>query len=132
MNIRKDAKMTDVVPVLNNHSQQVGEQVYNIGREQTRAQYVNATASMEGSSSQLPAESAGVHDQIRRKEREEEDQRFAQDRADDILNRDKKRKNQTLSSQTRVKSDQRDFFQKLISNDPGLEIHQKTRKKFPG
>ena len=132
MNIRKDAKMTDVVPILNNHSQRVGEQVYNIGREQTRAQYVNATAAMEGSSSQLPAVSAGVNDQIRRREREEEDQRFAQDRADDILNRDKQRKNQTLSSQTRVKSDQRDFFQKLISNDPGLEIHQKTRKKFPG
>ena len=132
MNIRKNAKMTDVVPVLNNHSQQVGEEVYNIGNYQTRAEYVNATAAMEGSSSQLPAASAGEQVQARRRERELEDERFAQQKADDILSRDKQRKNQTLSSQTRVKSGQREFFQKLIRNDPDLEIYQKTSKKFPG
>ena len=132
MNIRKDARMTEAVPVLNNHSQAVGEQVYNIGSYTTRAQYVNATAAMEGSSQLPAAANAGVHDEARRLEREQEDQRFAQEMAEDILKRDKRRKNETLSSQTRVKSGQREFFQKLICNDADLEIHQKTRNKFPG
>ena len=104
---------------------------YNIGSYMTRAQYVNATAAMEGS--QLPAAAnAGVHDEARRLEREQEDQRFAKERAEDILKRDQRRKKQTLSSQTRVKSGQREFFQQLICNDADLEIHQKTRNKFPG
>ena len=62
----------------------------------------------------------------------EEDENFAMERAEGILVRDKKRRNQTLSSQTNLKSTQREFFQKLISNDDQLEIYGVTKKKFPG
>ena len=68
MNIRKNAKMTDQVAVLNNHSDAVGEASYNLTDYACRAQYVNAIAAAEGSSSQLPA--AGVGDQTRRQERQ--------------------------------------------------------------
>ena len=129
MNIRKNARMTDKVAVLNNHSDAVGEASYNLADFSCRAQYVNAVAAAEGSSSQLPAASG---DQTRRKEREEEDRRFAKEEADKVLNRDKQRKKDTLSSQTRVKRDHREFLQKLITDGTDLEIHNKTRKKFPG
>ena len=134
MNIRKNQKMTDQVAVLNNHSDAVGAAVYNIGDFHDRAQYVNAIAAVEGSSSQLPAASASASDTVktRRQKREEEDQNFAKERADNILNRDKQRRNVSLSSQTRVKPDHREYYQKLISAGTDLEIHKKTRKKFPG
>ena len=130
MNIRKNAKMTDQVAVLNNHSDAVGEASYNLTDYACRAQYVNAIAAAEGSSSQLPA--AGVGDQTRRQERQEEDERFAKEQADNILNRDKQRRKDALSSQTRMKPDHREFYQKLISNGKDLEIYNKTRRKFPG
>lgn len=132
MNIRKNQKMTDQVDVLNNHSDAVGAAVYNIGDYQARAQYVNAIAAVEGSSSQLPTASASDTVKTRRQKREEEDQNFAKERADNILKRDKQRRNVSLSSQTRVKPDHREYYQKLISAGTDLEIHQKTRKKFPG
>ena len=129
MNIRKSSRMTEHVAVLNNHSDAVGEASYNLADYTCRAQYVNAIASSEGSS-QLPA--AAVGDETRRQEREEEDQRFAKERANIILNRDKQRRNNALSSQTRVKRDHREFFQKLITAGTDLEVHKKTRQKFPG
>ena len=122
--------MTDQVAVLNNHSDAVGLAVYNIGDYQARSQYVNAVAAAEGSSSQLPA--AAVRDENRRQEREVEDQKFAKENADNILSRDKKRRNNALSSQNRVMPDHREFFQKLITNGTDLEIYKKTRQKFPG
>ena len=130
MNLRTDPEMTAQVDLLNNHSDAVGEAVYNIGSYQTRAEFVNAQAAAEGSSSQQP-EASGV-DMNRRKMREEEDERKKMERARDILNRDKRRRNETLSSQMRLKPDQRMFLQKLISENHELEIHEATRKKFPG
>ena len=65
--------MTEQVDVLNNHSDAVGEASYNLADYTCRAQYVNAVAASEGSS-QLPA--AGVGDETRRRERDEEDQRL--------------------------------------------------------
>ena len=129
MTIRKNTKMTDQVEVLNNHSDAVGEAVYNIGDYQSRAQFVNAVAAAEGSS-QLPA--ASIEHEARRQEREKEDESFAQKRADIILKRDKKRRNEALSSQTRVKPLHREFLQRLITENKDLEIHNKTQKKFPG
>ncbi len=122
--------MTDQVAVLNNHSEAVGAAVYNIGDYQCRAQYVNAMAAVEGSSSQLPA--AAVRDENRRREREEEDQKLAKEMAENILNRDKMRRNNVLSSKNRVKPVDREFFQELITNGTNLEINKNTRKKFPG
>ena len=129
MNIRKNSRMTDQVAVLNNHSDAVGEASYNLADYTCRAQFVNAIAAAEGSS-QVPASEVGV--ETRRREREEEDQRFAKERANLILNRDKLRRNDALHSQTRLKRDHREFFQKLITAGTNLEVHQKTRKKFPG
>ena len=132
MNLRKNEKMTEEVAVLNNHSDAVGAAVYNIGDYQTRAQYVNAIAAAEGSSSQNPMTSTSVTDMTRRQQREEEDQKFAKERAENILSRDKQRRNVKLSSQTRVKPAQREFYQRLITAGTDLEVHKKTMKKFPG
>ena len=130
MTIRSDPQMTAQIDVLNNHSNAVGEASYNIGDYQTRAEFVNAIAAVEGSSSQLP-DAIGVNRERRRK-REEEDDVFARERAEDILKRDKKRRKETLSAQMRVKPSQRDFLQTLITENFNLEIHKSTRKKFPG
>lgn len=130
MNIRTDPEMTAQVDLLNNHSNAVGEAVYNIGSYQTRAEFVNAQAVAEGSSSQLP-EASGV-DSDRRKMREEEDDRKKMMKAQEILKRDKQRRNDTLSSQMKLKPSQREFLQKLISENSNLEIYEATRKKFPG
>ena len=124
--------MTDQVAVLNNHSDAVGAAVYNIGDYQSRAQYVNAIAAVEGTASQLPTPSASNTVMTRRRQREEEDQKFAKEKAENILRRDKERKNVKLSSQFRVKPDHREYYQKLITGGTNLEIHEKTRKKFPG
>lgn len=130
MNIRTDPEMTAQVDLLNNHSNAVGEAVYNIGSYQTRAEFVNAQAVAEGSSSQLP-EASGV-DSDRRKMREEEDDRKKLMKAQEILKRDKRRRNDTLSSQMKLKPSQREYLQKLISENSNLEIYEATRKKFPG
>ena len=130
MAIRTDPLMTSQVEELNNHSAAVGAAVYAINDYQTRSEYVNSIAAVEGSSSQIPESS--VVDKERRKKRMEEDEIFAKERAEGILERDKKRRNHTLSSRTNMKPAQREFFQKLISNDDRSEIHKATRNKFPG
>ena len=130
MAIRSDPVMASQVEDLNNHSAAVGAAVYAINDYQTRSEFVNSVAAAEGSSSQIP-ESSTV-DKERRKKRMEEDEKFALERAEVILVRDKKRRNQTLSSQTNLKLTQREFFQNLISNDDKLEINGATKKKFPG
>ena len=130
MNLRTNSEMTAQVDLLNNHSNAVGEAVYNIGSYQTRAEFVNAQAAAEGSSSQQP-EASGV-DLNRRKIREEEDERKKIEKAQDILKRDRRRRNDTLSSQMNLKPDQREYLQQLITASSNLEIHTATRKKFPG
>lgn len=130
MAIRKDSKMTSQVQVLNNHSDAVGAAVYNIGDYQTRAEYVNAIAVAEGSNSQAPE--TDVVNKDRRRKRMEEDEKLAREKAEEILNRDKKRRKLSLSSKHRVKPTAREFLQNLITENKSLEIHQATRKKFPG
>ena len=122
--------MTSQVSELNNHSAAVGAAVYAINDYQARSEFVNSIAAAEGSSSQIPESS--VVDKNRRKKRMEEDETFAMERAEGILDRDKKRRNHTLSSKTNMKPSQREFFQTLIANQDGLEISETTKKKFPG
>lgn len=130
MAIRTDSKMTSDVQVLNNHSDSVGAAVYNIGDYQTRAEYVNAIAVAEGSNSQAPE--TDVVNKDRRRKRREEDEKLAREKAEEILSRDKKRRKVTLSAKNRVKPTAREFMQNLVTNNKSLEIHQATRKKFPG
>ena len=130
MAIRCDPQMTSQVEELNNHSAAVGAAVYAINDYQKRSEFVNSIAAAEGSSSQIPESS--VVDKDRRKKRMEEDEVFAKERAEGILERDKRRRNHTLSSRCNMKPDQREFFQGLITKDDSLEIHEVTKNKFPG
>ena len=117
---------------INNHSKAVGAADYDQTRYQKRAQTIVATASKEAEKAP-PKAAVELSDELelRRKEREKQDQEMANEHAKKVLNKDKLRK-KNLAHFVKMKNDDRLFLQNLICSQDGKEIKIKTSGKFPG
>ena len=121
--IQDNPEMSNRVKQLNNHSLAVGSQVYDKNKYNYRGQFVNFMSHKEGEKiASGSVEDAELDAQI--KEREEADEKQTREDAIEAVEKDKKRRRTTLSSQTRVKPEDRTFLQKLFQ--------RLIDSKFPG
>ena len=121
--IQDNPEMSNRVKQLNNHSLAVGSQVYDKNKYNYRGQFVNFMAHKEGENvASGSGEDVELEAEI--KEREEDDERQNNLDAIEAVERDKRRRHTTLSSQIRVKPEDRHFLQKLLKGLIG--------DRFPG
>ena len=121
--IQDNPEMSNRVKQLNNHSLAVGSQVYDKNKYSFRGEFVNFMAHKEGENvASGSGEDVELEAEI--KEREEDDERQNNLDAIEAVERDKRRRRTTLSSQIRVKPEDRLFLQKLFKGLIG--------DRFPG
>ena len=121
--IQDNPEMSNRVKQLNNHSLAVGSQVYDRNKYNYRGQFVNYMSHKEGENIATGSvEDVNLEAEI--KERQEADERQTREDAIEAVEKDKRRRHTTLSSQIRVKSEDRIFLQKLFQGIVG--------SKFPG
>ena len=130
MYIRKNPQLTPFINVLNNHSDTVGEAVYNKKSYVRRAEFVNKMSNEEGISTQ---ESVTREDdeelKAKRQKLDADDMARSVRAAQELIKKDKMRRN--LNSSCRVKPDHRQFLQTVMKNSTDLEVHVVTRSRFP-
>ena len=122
--IQDHPEMSNRVKQLNNHSLAVGSQVYDKNKYSYRGQFVNFMAHKEGEGNVGSGSEEDVELQAQIKKREEEDEKQNKIDAIEAVEKDKRRRHTTLSSQIRVKPEHRVFLQMLFKDLIG--------DRFPG
>ena len=126
--IQDNPEMANRVKRLNNHSAAVGSHVYDHNKYQYRAEFTNYMAKKDGEAS---ADLGSDDEELtqRMKERDEADAEQSKGEALGIINRNNARKQATLSSQYRVKPEDRDYMQRLFTSE---KFRGNFGKQFPG
>ena len=126
--IQDNPEMANRVKRLNNHSAAVGSHVYDHNKYQYRAEFTNYMAKKDGEAS---ADLGSDDEELtqRMKERDEADAEQSKGEALGIINRNNARKQATLSSQYRVKPEDRDYMQRLFTSE---KFRENFGKQFPG
>ena len=131
--IRTNKEMVANVKTLNNHSDATGRNVYHKTSYVNRLEFVNLAATNENESANSPMKSNPGNELLeKRAERHQEDERISRERAEQLIEQRKVKRNISLSSKCRVLPDDRKFLQELIKNHPDLEISQACKGRFPG
>ena len=122
--IQDNPEMSNRVKQLNNHSLAVGSQVYDKNKYAYRGQFVNFMAHKDGEVNVASGSVEDVELEAQIKEREEEDEKQNKIDAIEAVEKDRRRRHTTLSSQIRVKPEHRVFLQMLFKDLIG--------DRFPG
>ena len=133
--IRRNREMVPCVKTLNNHSDETGKNVYHKTSYVNRLEFVNLAASKENESANSPMKlrsNLGSELLEQRAKRHQEDERISRDRAEQVVEQQKFKRNIRLSSKCRVLPSHRKFLQEFLKNHPELEISQACQGRFPG
>ena len=127
--IQKNAQMKQKVKILNNHSQKVGQDIYDITNSRVRVEYVEYLNKIESKKNKVVKKRIDIEREERKKNMILADEKLREKNARNFLIQEEKKRKQNVrfTNRCNVKPDQKSFLQDIIFK----ELFNSRIQKFP-